>query len=253
MMKKPNIRFTGFYTLLFMCSIYMCAHTAVLCETGFSRKKMNIAPVDIYTSVLEYIKEEEYDKVKVSVAYLNPLITSLKKNYNADIMSEIGESLNNKDKAKLINAVYKLIFFDMRDIFKELSENSKEYEKRELTAWLKMAYRNYIFLSPTVKKFKKDGFNIDRSIRKDFKRSYRILSAASPYREEEKRIHIEHFTVCTQEITKNIVKVFPQFKTEKQNREDEKSNGRQGQKPGGDVKQTEKTGKDAGKNDENNT
>ncbi|MFH1897285.1 MAG: hypothetical protein ABH886_03475 [Candidatus Desantisbacteria bacterium] len=74
--------------------------------------------------------------------------------------------------------------------------------------WFKMAYANYLLLSPVILQ-NKENFTLDRKIKKSFKETYLCFGSESSYGEKIP-MNLRLFKKCSDEIIENIGMVFPE-------------------------------------------
>ena len=197
-----NIFYT--ITILALYSIFSISYSSA--QIYYSELK--IAPVKVYESILENFKNKKYEDVGRAIPYIKPVLDTIKAKFEVDIQPEIQSTL----KAKSDNfhtTIEKLIFYDIRVIFTSIIEQGKSQSPQDLKLWFKMAYANYLLLSPVVLKDEK-GFIGDREIKKMFRDTYICLGSESPYGGKTPP-DLELFKKRSDKIIENIIKVFPEF------------------------------------------
>ncbi len=175
---------------------------------GIYQSELKIAPYKVYESIFENFKNKRYAEVRQAIPYLKPVLDTIKTDFALDLQPEIQSALKAKSD-NFYTVIEKLIFYDIQIIFISILEQGENQSHQELKPWLKMAYANYLLLSPTILK-NKENFSVDREIKKMFREAYSCLGSESPY---GKKIppNLELFGKRSDKIIENIVNVFPEF------------------------------------------
>lgn len=177
------------------------------------RSELEVAPPDVYKTVFDDIEKRDYEKIRAVLSYVSPVLDTIKSKFGVDLKPEIETSLNKKDTPSLITSMRKLTFYDLKDILNAIVNEGKVQSVDKLQAWIKMAYLDYLFLSPAIVAEKK-GFAADQEIKRVFKKAYGALSGHSPYTQEEKGFDLNLFAEYTAQIEAIVLKLFPEFKLE---------------------------------------
>ncbi len=172
------------------------------------QSELKIAPVKVYESILENFKNKRYVEVERAIPYVQPVMDTIKAKFDVDLQPEIQSTLKAKSN-NFYTAIEKLIFYDIQIIFISMIEQKEGQSSQELKPWLKMAYANYLLLSPTILK-NKENFAVDREIKKMFREAYSYLGSESPYGGKIPP-NLKLFKKRSDKIIENMVKVFPEF------------------------------------------
>lgn len=179
-------------------------------EAQSYRSNLEIAPADVYKVVFDYIEKKDYEKIKVALAYVTPVMDTIKSKFGVDLKPEIETALNKKDIPSLIASMRKLTFYDLKDILNAIVNEGKVQSGDKLQAWIKMAYLDYLFLSPAIVAEKK-GFAADQGIKGNFKKAHATLSGDSPYAKEESGPDLKLFAEYAAQIENACLRLFPEF------------------------------------------
>jgi len=174
-------------------------------------EEIEIAPSKAYKSILENFEKKKYEEVKLALVFVEPVINTVKLKFGLDIKPEIQSGLKAKGTS-FCTAIRRLIFYDICLIFTSIDKEGKDYSTDKLRVWFKMAYINYLLLSPVLLK-DKANFAIDRKIKKMFSESYLCFGSESPY---GKKIppNLKLFRKRSVRIIEELSRVFPEFKEE---------------------------------------
>ena len=181
-------------------------------EAQSYRSELEVAPTDDYKAVFDYIGKRDYEKIKVALAYVTPVMDTIKSKFGVDLKSELETALRKKDIPLLNTAMRKLVFYDLWDTFDAIVKEGNSQPQDKLQAWLKMAYLDYLFLSPAIATEKK-AFPSDQEIKRIFKKAHGSLSEQSPYSQEEKGVDLKLFAEYAAQIEAIVLKLFPEFKS----------------------------------------
>ncbi len=129
------------------------------------RKEAVVSPVYVYQQMLSYLEEGNYKKILKSLSLLEEILNAIKSKFNKDLKTLIEDAVATKDVEKIREAIYTLIFYDIKDVFSEVLNNLNTKGLYQLKETLKFAYLDYLLVSPAVKK---RNFKVDRDIRKSF-------------------------------------------------------------------------------------
>jgi len=181
-------------------------------EAQSYRSNLEIAPTDVYQAVFDYIEKRDYEKIRAALSYVSPVLDTIKNKFGVDLKPEIETALNEKDTPSLITSMRKLTFYDLKDILNAIVNEGKFQTVDKLQAWIKMAYLDYLFLSPAIVAEKK-GFAADQEIKRIFKKAHGVLSGDSPYTQEEKGVDPKLFAEYATQIEAMVLQLFPEFKS----------------------------------------
>lgn len=199
-----------FAVLIFALS---CMFVVSCSVAGVYQSELKIAPVKVYESILENFKNKRYEEVERAIPYVQPVLSTIKAKFGLDLQPEIQSALKSKSN-DFYTTLEKLIFYDIRLIFISIIEQGKSTSPQELKLWFKMAYANYLLLSPAVLKEEK-GFISDRKIKKMFREAYSCLGSESPYGGKILP-DLKLFEKRSDEIVERILVVFPEIKEKEQ-------------------------------------
>ncbi|MFH1563380.1 MAG: hypothetical protein ABIF11_08210 [Nitrospirota bacterium] len=195
-----------FYTITIF--VLSCIFSIPYSVAGLYQSELKIAPVKVYESILENYAHKNYTEIETALAYVEPVIETIKTKLGIDLKPEIQSALKAKNP-QLYTVILRFIFCDIRVIFTSIAEEGKKQSPNNLKLWFKMAYANYLLLSPVVLKDEK-RFTSDREIKKMFREAYICLGSESPYGGKTAP-DLELFKKRSDKIIENIVKVFPEF------------------------------------------
>ena len=199
--------FTTIIAIFIYCSLFVPK-----LEAQSYRSELEVAPTDVYKAVFDYIEKKDYEKIKVALAYVTPVMDTIKSKFGVDLKSEIETALRKKDIPLLNTAMRKLVFYDLWDTFDAIVKEGNSQPQDKLQAWLKMAYLDYLFLSPAIT-IEKKSFAVDQEIKKIFKKAHAALGEYSPYAQEEKGSNLMQFAEYANQIEGKCLELFPEFKS----------------------------------------
>jgi len=181
-------------------------------EAQSYRSELEVAPTDVYKAVFDYIEKKDYEKIRTALVYISPVIDTLKNKFGVELRLEIETALQKKDVPSLNATIRKLVFYDLWDTFNSIVKEGNSQPQDKLQAWLKLAYLDYLFLSPMVVAEKK-GYAADQEIKKIFKKAHDALGEYSPYTKEEKGSNLMQFAEYANQIEGKCLELFPEFKS----------------------------------------
>jgi len=130
------------------------------------RESAPISPVYVYKQMLLYAEQGESGKISKLLSSVEEILDALSSNFQQDLRNKITEAINSGSRREILNSIYTLIFYDMKDVFRATVEGLREgLSLAALKERLKFAYLDYLLVSPTARK---KEFNLDRNIRKLF-------------------------------------------------------------------------------------
>ena len=194
-------------TILMFCLFFISYSNA-----GVYQSELKIAPVKVYKSMLDNFKNKRYEKVEKAIPFVEPVMNTIKARFGVDIQPEIKSALKARNNNFYIT-LEKLIFYDIWNIFTLIIKEGENQSPQELKLWYKMAYANYLLLSPVILQ-NKENFTLDRKIKKMFKETYLCLGSESSYGKKIP-MDLRLFEERSDEIIENISMVFPEFNNEK--------------------------------------
>jgi hypothetical protein len=181
-------------------------------EAQSYRSNLEIAPTDVYKAVFDYIEKRDYEKIREALSYVSPVLDTIKSKFGVDLEPEIETAMNKKDIPLLIASMRKLTFYDLKDILNAIVNEGKFQSVDKLQVWIKMAYLDYLFLSPAIT-IEKKSFAVDQEIKKIFKKAHAALGEYSPYTKEEKGSDVMQFAEYANQIEAKCLELFPEFKS----------------------------------------
>jgi hypothetical protein len=199
--------FTTIIAIFIYCSVFVPK-----LEAQSYRKELEVAPTDVYKAVFDYIEKKDYEKIRTALVYISPVIDTLKNKFGVGLRLEIETALQKKDVPSLNATIRKLVFYDLLDTFYSIVKEGNSQPQDKLQAWLKMAYLDYLFLSPTIVAEKK-GFVADQEIKKIFKKAHAALGEYSPYTKGEKGSNLMQFAEYANQIEGKCLELFPEFES----------------------------------------
>ncbi|MEW6067543.1 MAG: hypothetical protein AB1610_04550 [Nitrospirota bacterium] len=142
----------------------------------------------VYALMTESATKGNYEEISALLPSVSEATNKIKKNFNVDIVSEIRDALVKRDKEKVLSAVNKLIFYDMKNIFFEISQMRKA-SATPLRMLMKKAYSNYRLLSPEIRSVKSKA---DDNIKMLFKQLFSFLAVeTSPFAVEKRDVIVD--------------------------------------------------------------
>ncbi|MFH1096031.1 MAG: hypothetical protein V1749_00805 [Candidatus Desantisbacteria bacterium] len=187
--------------------VLSCMFFATYSMAGVYQSELKIAPVKVYESMLDNFENKRYEKVEKALPFVEPVMNTIKARFGVDIQPEIQATLKARSDNFYI-ALEKLIFYDIWNIFTSIIKEGENQSPERLKLWFKMAYANYLLLSPVILQ-NKENFTLDRKIKKSFKETYLCFGSESSYGEKIP-MNLRLFEKCSDEIIENIGMVFPE-------------------------------------------
>jgi hypothetical protein len=169
------------------------------------RNAVEVPPVEVYQSMLNFVDRKEYGKVVSSLNILAPIANHISAKYSENPALGIKKAVDKGNPADILLSVQSFIVLDMKDL---LDEALKEVEQSPDTSktLVKTARLNYELLSPFVQKA---DFPADQKIKKNFTDSFRLLESGSIYSTEKTQVNVDQLKRLWVEIVSNLSKVFP--------------------------------------------
>jgi hypothetical protein len=91
--------FTTIIAIFIYCSLFVPK-----LEAQSYRSELKVAPTDDYKAVFDYIEKKDYEKIEVALAYVTPVMDTIKSKFGVDLKPEIETALNKKDIPSLITS-----------------------------------------------------------------------------------------------------------------------------------------------------
>jgi hypothetical protein len=169
------------------------------------RNAVQVPPVEVYQSMLNFADRKEYAKVTGSLNVLAPIVNHITAKFTDNPTEGIKKAIEKGNPDEILLGVQTLIILDMKDL---LDEALKQVEQSPDTSktMVKTARLNYELLSSYVQK--KD-FSSDQKIKKNFTDSFRLLGSESVYSADKAQINADQLKRLWVEIVFNLSKIFP--------------------------------------------
>ncbi len=130
------------------------------------RELGSVSPISIYQQILSSAQAQDNSGILKSLDSLSDILNAINTNFGKDIRSEVAKAISTGKKEEVLNAVYNLVLYDMRDVFRvSIIGIEEKLSLSKLKERLKFAYLDYLLISPEVRK---KNFNLDRETRKLF-------------------------------------------------------------------------------------
>lgn len=169
----------------------------------------------VYPAMLRAAIAGDYTKARESVVSLGDLPAQIKNRFGVDMVSEIDGAVDGKDKEKVLSALRKLVFYDMKNIFAAITERGITLSPKEVRALLKTGVLDYSLLSPKVKAMNSQA---DRRVKELFEWAIYMVptKASSPFTHGNgKKVDVKlmgRLTKLMEQVEQECLKVFPDFK-----------------------------------------
>ena len=136
-----------------LISLFFLAFTALFTPSSAEaqpyREALESPPSKTYQEILYHFHQRDYENLKRSLRLLQPLTRHLKSTYQVDVVRQIESGIKTGDHEGILLSIQRLVFLDMRDLF-SLAFSTIDASKEQARESLRMAYRNYLLLSPYV-------------------------------------------------------------------------------------------------------
>jgi hypothetical protein len=169
------------------------------------RNAVQVPPVEVYQSMLNFVDRKEYAKVTGSLNILAPIVNHITAKFTDNPTEGIKKAIDKGTPDEILLSVQTLIILDMKDLLDEALkqvEQSPDLSKTQV----KTARLNYELLSSYIQK--KD-FAVDQRIKKNFTDFFRVLGSESVYSADKTTINTDQVNRLLVEIVFNLSKVFP--------------------------------------------
>lgn len=173
------------------------------------RAKLKAPPVKIYQSMLQFVDKQDYGKIEASLAFIQPIVLPIKKKWDVDMEREIREGVAKQNETVVRLSIQKLIFFDMESLL--YTSIDKDRLNKERRVQIRIAYLNYLLLSPTIKK---KQFLADQRVKKVFHRLHASVGT-SPYVRSASDVDFTAMENQIHAMEKEMIKLFPEWKLQK--------------------------------------
>lgn len=189
--------------------ILFTSHLALSTTETEQRAKLKTPPVKIYQSMLRFVDKQNYGKIEASLSFVKPVILAIKKKWDIDMRSEIRDGVVKQDEIAVRRSIHKLIFLDMEWLLYKSAD--KDLTNKERRRQIRIAYLNYLLLSPTVKK---KQFLADQRVKRIFHRLHAILGT-SRYAQSASNVDATVIENQIHSIEKEMFKLFPEWHLQK--------------------------------------
>lgn len=169
------------------------------------RNAVQVPPIEVYQSMLNFTDRKEYAKVMGSLNVLAPIVSHIATKFKGNPLEGIKKAVDRGDPDEILLSVQVLISLDIRDLLDEALQQVETSPDNSKTL-IKIARLNYELLSPSVQK--KD-FAADSKIRKHFTESFRTLGSESVSSADKGKVDSDQIKRFLVEIVSNVVKFFP--------------------------------------------
>ncbi|MBI3610099.1 MAG: hypothetical protein HY204_05275 [Nitrospirae bacterium] len=188
--------------LLFLTAlIFIDAHDV---RAQSYRNAVQVPPVEVYQSMLNFVDQKEYAKVIGSLNTLAPIVNHITAKFTDNPLDGIKKAIDKGRPDEILLSVQTLIILDMKDLLDEAIRQVDQSPEASKTQ-VRTARLNYELLSSYVQK--KD-FPADQKIKKNFTDSFRLLGSESLYSAEKTRVNTNQLKRLWVEIVFNLSKVF---------------------------------------------
>ncbi len=168
------------------------------------RNTVQVPPVEVYQSMLNFVDRKEYAKVTGSLNILAPIVNHITAKFTDNPTEGIKKAVDKGNPDEILFSVQTLIILDMKDLLDEAMKQVEQSPDVSKTM-VKTARLNYELLSSTVQK--KD-FAADQKIKKNFTDSFRLLGSESVLSSDKTPVNADHLRRLWIEIVFNLSKVF---------------------------------------------
>ncbi len=131
------------------------------------RDSLPLPAFQIYQNMLRYTQDKDFEKVERSLPVLRPIIQAINLNFKLDIEAEIRDSLAKKDQDRILLAIQRLIWLDMKDLLSLGVKVAQESQDQAVVNFRK-AYLDYQLLSPYIQV---KNFSSDQKIKNIFRKA----------------------------------------------------------------------------------
>ena len=168
------------------------------------RNAVQVPPVEVYQSMLNFVDRKDYAKVVGSLNILAPVVNHITVKFTDNPTEGIKKAVDKGNPDEILLSVQTLIILDMKDLLDEALKQVEQSPDASKTM-VKTARLNYELLSSYVQK--KD-FATDQKIKKNFTDSFRLLGSESVYSADKTRVNTGELRRLWVEIVFNLSKIF---------------------------------------------
>ncbi|MBI3994654.1 MAG: hypothetical protein HY349_01625 [Nitrospirae bacterium] len=189
------------------CSLFLLAVLIFMAGRDASaqsyRNAVQVPPVEVYQSMLNFVERKEYAKVAGSLTILSPIVNHITEKFTDNPTDGIKKAIEKGNPEEILLSVQTLIILDMKDLLDEALKQVDQAPAFSKTM-VKTARLNYELLSSYVQK--KD-FSTDQKIKKNFTDSFRLLGSESVVSVDKKTVNTDHIKRLWIEIVFNLSKI----------------------------------------------
>lgn len=163
---------------------------------------------EIYKSMLEFAENEKFDKISGSWGFLGRVPDEIRDKFGVELEVELNDAVRERNKPAALTAVRKLVYYDMKDIFSVILHSNEE-DAAQLKGLIKVAYLDYLHLSPEVEK---TNLELDTRIKNSFKEAFAVFSESETDGEiAPDSARAERARPLFARIENDVLEVFPDF------------------------------------------
>jgi hypothetical protein len=159
------------------------------------RNAVQVPPVEVYQSMLNFVDRKEYAKVTGSLNILAPVVNHITAKFSDNPTNGIKKAIDKGNPDEILLSVQTLIALDIKDLLDEAVKQGDQSPDASKTL-VKTARLNYELLSSYVQK---NEFAADQKIKKTFAESFRLLGSEG---------NMEKLKQLYAEIVSSLSKVF---------------------------------------------
>jgi len=168
------------------------------------RNAVQVPPVEVYQSMLNFVDRKEYAKVTGSLNILAPVVNHITAKFTDNPTEGIKKAVYRGNPDDILLSVQTLIILDIKDLLDEALKQVEQSPDASKTL-VKTARLNYELLSSYAQK--KD-FSTDQKIKKNFTESFRFLGSESVSTADKGRINTDQLKRLWVEIVYDMAKIF---------------------------------------------
>ncbi len=168
------------------------------------RNTIQVPPVEVYQSMLNFADRKDYAKVVGSLDTLAPIVNHITAKFTDNPSDGIKKAVDKGNQDDILLSVHTLIVLDIKDLLDEALKQVAQSPDASKTM-VKTARLNYELLSSYVQK--KD-FTADQKIKKSFTESFRLLGSDSVFSSDKAQVNSDQLKRLSGEIVSDISKVF---------------------------------------------
>lgn len=150
--------------LLFVSGFLLLPSTSAMAQSY--RESAPVPLVKVYQEMVAHALKQENAEILKLLGSIDQVLVEIATKFGIDCKAEIKGAVEKGDEKGVLEALYKLIYYDIRDVFQATKEGlEKGLPLAALKERLKAAYLDYLVISPDARKA---NFNLDREVRKIF-------------------------------------------------------------------------------------